>query len=92
MSSAALPIEQYPRFRVFALRPMKGRQDKWIPTCRQLFRTQVTVTVYKQNLTSVDLAPSWCRHFFNQIAAWRQSSRCKGSELTLGIETNVDSA
>lgn len=81
---------------MFALRSVEGRQDQRIPvlTRRQLLKvgTRSLVIVYKQSLTNVDSAPSWCRHFFNQIAAWRQSSRCRGSELTLGIETKVDSA
>lgn len=91
-----LPIEQYARLRVFALCSVEGRQNQWTPVLTRgqllMVRPRSLVVVYKQSLTSVESAPSWCRHFFNQMAAWRQSSRCEGSELILGIETKIDSA
>lgn len=37
-------------------------------------------------------APSWVKHLRSHIAAWRQSSRCAGALLTLGIDTNFESA
>ena len=42
--------------------------------------------------TRVVSAPSWLKHFFNQIAPCLQSSRWAGSEEMVGMEMNLERA
>ena len=57
--------------------------------------TRTSVGAYRRERvrpTKHASAPSWVKHLRSQIAAWRQSSRCAGALLTLGIDTNFESA
>lgn len=96
--SPDLPVEQHTGLWLLALgrRAAECAEDKGIhPFSSRKLRNRVYVIWecdIRQVLTRDDLAPSWLKHFFSHIAACRQSSRCDGLQLTLGMETNLESA